>query len=270
MTFPDKPNFRMTPSRQCANKVNGAKLFLPLMLFCFFFMQPFIQAKAQVLYQGGSNVQFLYGRDLNKSADLATISLEHFGMFGAIEHFGFADTYNDVSLKSPNIYSEWYPKLSLSRATGSQIKLGPISDVLLGGGMNVLFGGEADFFVYLAGGAFKFDIPGPGLLQLETHYYKQTGSEYNGTYQITPSWDIPLPVTDRFRLRVRGFLDYIGDRGPGTTQIITQPQLLVDLGSFRGKPDAVFFGTEWRYWHNVVGLEDVNEFILQANLLFNF
>jgi nucleoside-specific outer membrane channel protein Tsx len=270
MNFHQKADTTMAASKERSKKGLKRKVVLPLVLLCLFFMQPLRQVKAQVLYEGGSNVQFLYGRNLERTGALATISLEHFGIYGAFEQFGFADTYNNVSLKSPNIYTEWFPKLSLSRATGSELKLGPLNDVLLGGGVNVLFGGEGDFFVYLAGTAFKFNMPGKGLLQVETYYYKQTGGEYDGTYQITPSWDIPFSVTDKVRLRARGFLDYIGDRGPGTTQLVTQPQLLLDMGNLWGKPDGVFFGSEWRYWHNVVGLEGVDESILQANLLFNF
>lgn len=225
--------------------------------------------EAQVIYQGGSNVQFLYGRHLNHSGDLATITFEHFGAAGAFEHFGFADLSNDVSLASPDLYLEWYPKLSLSRATGSEIKLGPIKDVLVAGGINVLFGGPEDFAAYVAGTAFKFNIPGNGLLQLETYYYKQDGSEYDGTYQFTPSWDVPLPVSEKVHLRFRGFMDFIGDRGPGTTQYLTQPQLFLDLGNTWNKPGKVYLGSEWRYWNNVAGIKGLEESVLQANLLIN-
>ncbi|WP_299707977.1 hypothetical protein [uncultured Pontibacter sp.] len=227
------------------------------------------QAQAQVIYKGGSNVQLLYGRSLNQSGQLATITFEHFGDLGPFEHFGFADLYNDASLAAPNMYLEWYPKLSLSRATGREVSLGPISDVLVGGGINVLFGGMEDFFAYTAGPAFKFRLPGQGLLQLETYYYKQHGAEYSGTYQITPSWDIPIPVSERVRFRFRGFMDLIGDRGPGTYQYLTQPQFHVDMGNFWDKPGKVYMGTEWRYWRNVVGIEGLNESILQANVLFS-
>lgn len=241
---------------------------LPLLFFALALLAG-RQADAQVIYQGGSNVQLLYGSRLNQSGDLATFTYEHFGSYGALEHFGFVDLANDVSLRSPDVYLEYYPKVSLSRATGREIAFGPVSDVLLATGVNVLLGGTEDFFVYTVGPAFKFRIPGSGLLQLETYYYKQHGGEYNGTYNITPSWDIPLPASAKVHLRFRGFMDFIGDRGPGTTQYVTQPQLLLDLGNLRGKPGKVFFGSEWRYWNNVAGIEDLNESILQANLLFN-
>ncbi|WP_242917773.1 outer membrane protein OmpK [Pontibacter liquoris] len=243
------------------------KLFV--LLFACVALLAHSQAQAQVVYNGGSNVQFLYGRNLKQTGDLATITLEHFGGYGAFEHFGFMDLSNDVSLKSPDMYLEWYPKVSLSRATGKQIGFGPISDVLLAGGINVLFGGPEDFFVYTAGPAFKFSIPGSGLLQLETYYYKETKAVLHGTYQITPSWDIPLPVSEKVSLRFRGFMDFIGDRGPGSTQYLTQPQLFLDLGNLKGKPGKVYLGSEWRYWHNVAGIPDLEESVLQANLMFN-
>ncbi|WP_140621879.1 outer membrane protein OmpK [Pontibacter mangrovi] len=240
-----------------------------LLLLLSLWLLPQQETQAQVIYTGGSNMQLLYGRHLNQPADLATITVEHFGMVGAFEHFGFADLSNDVSLANPDLYMEWYPKLSLSRASGSEVSFGPVSDVLVGGGVNVLFGGSEDFFVYLLGPAFKFKLPGQGLLQLETFYYKQHGGEYSGTYQFTPSWDIPLPASEKVHFRFRGFMDFIGDRGPGTTQYLTQPQLLLDLGNLGGKPGKIYGGTEWRYWHNVIGLEGVNESILQANILIN-
>lgn len=56
------------------------------------------------------NAQLLYGPDLQQRGELATLTFEHFGDYRALEHFGFADLSNDVSLKSPDLYLEWYPK----------------------------------------------------------------------------------------------------------------------------------------------------------------
>lgn len=241
---------------------------LHFMLFiCFLFQSR--QVEAQESYETNSNVQLLYGRDLDNAAKgLATITLEHFGAYGALEHFGFADIYNNINLESPDLYVEWYPKVSVMPGRGN--KIGPLSDILLGSGINVLFGGEGDFFVYLAGPVWKFDITGIDLFQLETYYYRQVGEEFDGTYQITPSWDIPLPLTDRYRLRTRGFIDFIGDRGPGTTQLVTHPQLLLDIGNLLYRPGGIYFGTEWRYWRNVLGVKGVSESIIQTNLLIHF
>ena len=252
-----------------AAKTGNLTSLKPLLLLIFFFLLAGRQTVAQVIYKGGSNVQLLYGSNLKRSGDLATITVEHFGDYGALEQFGFADLFNDASLKGPELYLEWYPKVSLSRAVGKEITLGPVSDVLLAGGVNVLFGGTEDFFVYLAGPAFKFNIPGSGLLQLETYYYRQHGEEYSGTYQFTPSWDVPLPVSEQVRLRFRGFMDFIGDRGPGGKQYLTQPQLFMDLGNLWDKPGKLYLGSEWRYWNNVAGIEGLDESILQANLLIS-
>lgn len=247
------------------------KLLSCLIIFGFLFLMPFRGVQAQMSYEANSNVQFLYGENLKEEGpDLATITLEHVGLFGPIEHFGFADFFNNVEFERPDVYVEWYPKVSLGRASGEDIKIGPLSDLLLGGGINVLFGGESDFFVYVIGPVWKFDIPGFSLLQIETYYYRETGEGLRGTYQITPSWDVPLPINDRIRLRTRGFTDFIGDRGPGRAQIVSQPQLLLDIGNLWNNPDKIFFGSEWRYWRNRGGMKGVTESIIQSNLLIHF
>jgi nucleoside-specific outer membrane channel protein Tsx len=246
-------------------------VLLLLTLVGFFLLIPPRQAKAQGSYEANSNVQFLYGKNFDRgSRDLATITLEHFGVYRAFEQFGFADIFNNVNLESPDIYVEWYPRFSLGRASGRNINIGPLSDILLGSGINVLLGGSGDFFVYVAGPVWKFEIPGFDLFQLETYYYRQIGEGLGGTYQITPSWDVPIPITDRYRFRTRGFTDFIGDRGPGKAQIIAQPQLLLDIGNFWNKPGGIYFGTEWRYWHNVLGMEGATESIIQSNILIHF
>lgn len=264
-------NFRLSLTKYRGNGIKEVKLLLKLTVISFFYLLPVREASAQVSYEANSNVQLLYGKNLDRAGkDLATITLEHFGTYGAVEQFGFADIFNSISLESPEIYVEWYPKVSLGRASGSDIQIGPLSDVLLGSGINVLFGGEGDFFVYVAGPVWKFEIPGFDLFQLETYYYRQIGEGLSGTYQITPSWDIPLPITDKYRLRTRGFTDFIGDRGSGRAQFIAQPQILLDIGNLWNKPGGVYFGTEWRYWRNVAGAEEINESIIQSNLLIHF
>lgn len=239
-----------------------------------------MNAAAQTEYEGTSNIQFLYGEDIKGSApNLITITQEHVGSYGAFEHFGFADILYNTKSENINIYTEWYPKIGLGQATGRDMETGILKEVLLGVGMNALIGGD-DFFVFIAGPVFQFGIPGFDFFQLETYYYRQNNpgngngngiaTEYEGTYQITPAWDVPIPITERLKFRTRGFADFIGDRGPGTSQIITQPQLLLDMGALWNKPGKLFTGTEWRYWHNVGGVADQNESILQFEVMLQF
>jgi nucleoside-specific outer membrane channel protein Tsx len=247
------------------------KVLLHLILIALLGFIPYKNAMAQTQYKGSSNMQFLYGYDLSPAdTDLATLTLEHVGSYGLAEHFGFADILKEINRENPTVYIEWYPKISLGRAMGKGGKMGLLNDVLLGGGINTLFGGDSDFLVYLAGPVWKFNIPGFNLFQLETYYYRQSNfkeNDFRGTYQITPSWDVPFQIHDQFKFRARGFVDFIGDRGPGKSQIIAQPQFLLDIGNFWNKPDNFFFGTEWRHWRNIAGKEGMNESIIQLELL---
>jgi len=56
----------------------------------------------------------------------------------------------------------------------------------------------------------------------------------------------------------KGFLDWIGEEGNSPKQVLTQPQLLLDLGDFWNKPDRLFIGAEYQYWQNkFVGGKDI-------------
>lgn len=224
---------------------------------------------AQTDYSGTSNIQFLYGRDIDhKRISLSTITIEHVGQSKAFEHFGFADFFYTSENDMFNIYTEWYPKVSLSRVKQRELNLGPLSDVLLGGGINATVLDIDDFFVILGGPVWQFDIPGFNLFQLETYFYQHLGHPIS--YQITYSWDVQISVSGKLKLRTRGFFDYIGPYGTYETQIITQPQLLLDVGNLWGTTGILFIGMEWRHWDNFQGEEESIESIPQMNVLIEF
>ncbi|MEX2639075.1 MAG: outer membrane protein OmpK [Balneolales bacterium] len=225
---------------------------------------------AQATYQGSSGIEFLYGEDFPPAGnDLVTVTPTHSGIYGVFEQYGFVDLYYEAHGEETSAHLEWYPKMSLSRLSGRQVGAGPVTDILLGAGINVDFGEGSNPWVWLAGPAWKFAVPGFDSFQLETYYYRQVdynGNEFKGTYQITPSWDIFLPLSEQLRFRFTGFVDFIGDRGPGHNQIITQPQFLLDIGNLWNNPGRIFAGTEWRYWHNKGGVEGVTESVPQLEL----
>lgn len=238
-------------------------LSLALLPYCAF---------SQAEYQGNSNIQLLYGQDFDPGdINMATFSFEHAGSYKAFEHFGFVDFSQPTNDGSFKAYAEWFPKVSLSRAAGWDLNAGPLVDVLLGAGINAAFTeADEDFRALLVGPAFKFDIFGFYYFQLETFFYKQRDigvNNYNGTYQITPSWDAPIPISDQLQFRFRGFADFIGKDGSASSQIVTQPQLLLDLGNLWDNPGKVFAGTEWRYWHNKYGVDGLTESVFQVELM---
>ncbi|MEX0771633.1 MAG: hypothetical protein WEB89_08855 [Balneolales bacterium] len=223
-------------------------------------------ANAQTGYQGSSNIEFLYGKDFEPpGTDLITVTPVHSGSYGIFEQYFFVDLYYETNTGETSAHTEWYPKVSLGRASGQNIGAGPLNDVLIGAGINADLGTDNDSWVWLVGPVWNFTIPGFDNFQLETYYYKQDGggNDFEGTYQITPSWDIPLPVSEQLQFRLTGFADFIGDRGPGQSQVITQPQFLLDIGNLWGNPGTIFAGTEWQYWHDKGGVEGVTESVPQ-------
>jgi nucleoside-specific outer membrane channel protein Tsx len=240
-----------------------------LLLLVTSLLAPIKPLHAQEGYTGASNVQLLYGQNVREpNSTLTTITFEHFGKYKAFEHFGFADFFHIPETNTFEIYSEWYPKISLSRLTKKEMNVGPLTDILIGTGYNALVRNLEDFFVVVGGLVWLFDVPGFSLSQLETYFYQHLG--YPVSYQITYAWDVPIPITEKFILRTRGFIDYIGPYGSYQRQIITQPQLLLDLGVLWGSKGKLFAGTEWRYWNNFQGEQGKIESIPQFDILFQF
>lgn len=239
-----------------------------LLLFTFTLLP--ILVLAQSPYEGSTNVQLLYGENFEPNdEDLATLTPQHTGSAGIFEHYGFIDIYFETNREDFSAYLEWYPKISLSGTSNRSIGAGLLTDILIGGGINTSIVEGENSWVWLAGPVWQFSLPRVDFFQLETYYYQQLeyqGVTYDGTYQITPAWDIHLPVTDQLRFRLEGFIDFIGDRGPGEHQIITQPQLLLDVGNFWDMPGRMYIGTEYRYWYNKGGEEDITESVFQGEL----
>lgn len=219
-------------------------------------------ATAAQVYEGTSNIQLLHGKDLS------TVTVEHAGAYRSFNHFGFADIFH-VPEDGTNVYTEWYPKVSLVSSEYQNELL--LSDILFGAGVNSLLG--QDFVALLAGPVWQFNVATFELFQLETYYYRQLddeSGEYGGTYQLTYSWSLPISLSQQWRLLVRGFFDYIGDRGPGVYQIVTQPQLLLDVGNFWNKANKLYAGSEWNFWNNINGIKGKSRSILQAEIIWFF
>jgi len=84
----------------------------------------------------------------------------------------------------------------------------------------------------------------------------------DSTFQISPSWNLPFTLGSA-RFEFRGFLDYAGGEGGGEAQLLAQPQLLLDVGNFSGKPDNFYVGLEYLYFRNKFGVDGVDEKVAQ-------
>lgn len=167
------------------------------------------------------------------------------------------------------IYGEGYGYLSLSKLSGTKLAFGPVADVNLAAGINA---GRKNSelrprpLAYLAGISFDAALPFPGFASLDVLAYDDHGRtifgkpNYKTTYQITPAWGIPFELGG-VGFEFNGFIDFIGSRGQGTvSQILMQPQLLVDVGRYWGMPKHAFsVGIEYQHWRNKFGIQGVKE-----------
>lgn len=185
--------------------------------------------------------------------------------------------------RSAGIYSEGDLYWSFSKLTGKKVQFGPIKDVVatIGynyGAKNSAFRPNAKVLTY--GGGLEFDVPKFTFFNLDVVAYRDTGT-YSGfgggslcgrpatTYQVTPYWSLPFNVGN-LRFVFDGYMDVIGAHGDCKQQILTEPQLKLDVGNFWGKPDSVYVGFEYQYWKNKFGsksnTERVPQLVLHMNL----
>jgi nucleoside-specific outer membrane channel protein Tsx len=192
----------------------------------------------------GNNYE--YGNDTRSST---VLTFEHADGWEFGDNYFFFDVSNwedsDIGL-----YGEFNPRLSLYKIYNAfsdaeeDLNTGFISDVLISGQIDMGDG----FRAYMGGLGVTFDIPGVQYFSVN-FMYRDNPANSGSSFQITPVWAVPFEVAD-MKFVFRGFLDWIGEEGDNPEQVLTQPQLLLDLGNFWSKPDRLFIGAEYQYWHN--------------------
>ncbi len=230
-----------------------------------------IESQSTELFEWSSNnIQFLSGSGFELgSSHHNTITLEHADGWKYGENFLFLDFIqrDDIGLE---VYGEWYPRLSHNKLSGKDLSLGLIKDFSILGGINAGSEPSNDPFVAFALGAgFSLDIPYAEFVQLDVMAYKS--DEVNSTgIQITPSWSIPFSI-GRLNFKFRGFLDWQSASATGGEDfILTQPQLLLDVGHLLSHKNKLYAGVEYWYWHNKFGIDGVTEQSAQITLLYSF
>ena len=230
------------------------------------------------------NVQALYGsryREPFNSNDVAKgiVTLENSAGWSWGSSYLFVDILrsdgNDQH--ATGVYSEWYPSGSLSKLFGTQLSAGPLRDVSATLGLNAgTKSTGAEPLVFLPGVKFDLHFPGFKFFSLGTYAYIDQGRRSgasNGchatTYQVTPSWSLPFKI-GAAKLSFDGFVDFIGSHGECASQIQSQPQLKLDIGSFWGSPGKIFAGIEWQYWDNKFGIDGLNESLPQFMMQWVF
>jgi nucleoside-specific outer membrane channel protein Tsx len=235
-----------------------------------FYLLSFVSSSALAFEWTSSDIQLLHGNDFKLGdKDRTTVTVEHADGWKYGSNFFFVDIVdrNDIGVE---IYAEVYTYLSLNKLSGHDFSVGVIKDISLMTGLNISNKPENDNFkAYLLGLNFEFSAPLFDYLQLSVSAYKDDNVNNKYGMQITPVWSIPFEVA-KIKFKFRGFTDFnIGNtNAAGRFTILSQPQLLVDVGDLVGlKSDKVYIGTEYSHWHNKFGIKGVNEHVAQAMII---
>ena len=231
------------------------------------------------------DVQYLYGGNFREPGfdnDITktTITLENSSGWSWGSSYFFIDYLrsNGDENHATEFYSEWYPSLSIGKVFGQNYIHCPLKDMLITMGFNAgTKSTGASPLVFLPGVTFDLNLPWFQFFSVGTYAYIDDGrinGEDNGsnatTYQITPSWSLPFNL-GFLRFRFDGYIDFIGEHGESSSQILTQPTLKLDLGgTFCNKPNKLLAGVEWIYWKNKYGIEDLDQTATQAVVMWVF
>lgn len=215
------------------------------------------QSTSMSLLYGTKNQAINFGTMEAEEVDKTIITMEHASGWKYGDNFFFFDLSQPFDTNS-GIYGEWHPRLSASKITGQSVGMGFIKDVLLATEINMDTGWRA----YMYGLGFDLDIPHFKFFSINFFIRDDMTINDSSTWQISPSWNIPFSLGGA-RFEFGGFLDYSGAQGQGEGQILTSPQLLLDVSNFAGKPGNFFAGIEYQYWQNKKGVEGVDENYVQ-------
>ncbi|MFC6978308.1 outer membrane protein OmpK [Microbulbifer taiwanensis] len=160
--------------------------------------------------------------------------------------------------------------MSLGWLTGSELKFGPIKDVLLAATYE--YGGGADANNLLTGVGFSWDVP--GLQYFDTNFYHVDNDDAFDTpddWQTTITWGAPFEIGPA-RFLFDGFIDYSsGVGGAQKAELHVNPQFTLDIGHFSGNPGVMYAGIEYSHWRNKFGTSAIEtENAVSALVKFHF
>lgn len=184
-------------------------------------------------------------------------------------------SWSEADANAKEVYGEWYPTLSVRGLGGKEPWKGLLRDVGLTVGLNTgtRSTGPSPFAV-LPGLTFNLNVPGFDFFSVGTFLYIDRG-RFQGqptdcsanTYQITPSWSLPIKV-GASTLKVNGFVDFTGRHANCEAQILTTPRVMLDLSAYWQKPGKLYAGVDWVYWHNKYGIWGLTDNLLLPVLLW--
>lgn len=216
------------------------------------------------------NVQVLHGTAFHdaltgydtRNGRLSTITLESVTGWTYGDNFFFVDLASGDFADGPEgghrMYAEWEPRLSLSKLSGRALAAGFVGDVLVSAGVER---GGSGFGALLIG--LSTDLRIPGVTMAQVGLYRRDDTFNRPSWQATGAWAAPVR-TGPLAWTFAGFADVAGtDAG---TDLMTQPQLLLDLGALVRRPGRVHGGVEWYLHRGPASTSSVAQALLKLSL----
>jgi len=229
---------------------------------CALLLAPVAQAKT--LWSDNS-LSLLKGNDYtvpytytSEDEERVVVTFEHVSGHSWGDLFLFVDRL-DSSEDNRETYVEVSPRLSLGKITGSDMKMGIIKDVLLGGTVEWLSVPSADLpndkTNYLIGPALDLALPGFAYFQLNT-YYRDNDGDQKSNWQLTPVWGLPFSLGSA-KFLYDGFIDWRSGTEDSHAETNFTSQLKWDVGNTLFNAEkTLYVGIEYVYWRNKFGIED--------------
>ena len=228
-----------------------------------------------------TELQYLHGSGYHVPANPKEISqsiltLTHAHGWALGRHFMFMDTLitDDGQPSQTSVYGEAYSYVSMSKLFGENLSVGLFKDINASVGVNAgenLDSPKSGTRVALYGFTVDFNLPGFQLFAIDFlrhNIFEPTAQ--GSSWQITPVWKYPFDIAGTHWI-FEGFTDFIEAKGHGYAQnILSQPQLRLDVGDFFGSSNHLYVGVEYQYFYNKYGIKGLNDNLPQALLLWRY
>ena len=136
------------------------------------------------------------------------------------------------------------------------------------------YAADVNYLATYTGAYVDFNVTGVPFLRAYLAYTFDHSdfNEKNG-WHADIMWSKPFEIGNQ-RFLFTGHMEWMqreaNDFGPTEDWYLTQPQLRWDVGyALTGKKDVFQIGTEYQFWYNKLGTDDV-ESAFQALVVYNF
>lgn len=208
-------------------------------------------ASAEMLWSDFS-LTFMKGSDYEVGdSDRTVFTAEHASAHTWGDNFFFIDRLNSDDGTTES-YFELSPRLSLGYLTDSELKFGPVNDLLIA---TTWEAGEG-FDNYLYGVGFNLDVPGFQYVGL--NIYQVSNELKEDDKQLTLTWGLPFSL-GAADFVYDGFVDWSSAESDHAAEMNFTSQLKWNAGKLFDTKAPVYVGIEYVYWTNKFGIKGVDE-----------